>query len=302
MTDCTSPPPSPPSSPQLVLIAGLAGSGSSTGLNVLEDAGFLAVDNLPFSMVNQLISLEVESAGRRLAVSLDSRTSGFNASGLMDLMQDLRRRLKDQVKLVFLTASDQELARRFNATRRHHPLDDHDPESPSGNGLEAAIKRDWQLMEPISAIADINIDTSGTNPTHFRNTLLAQLGLIEHQKMAIFVTSFSYRRGLPDDADMVLDTRFLENPYWHPELAPLTGRDAPVQDFIKANPEFDRMMDQLKAMLTHMLPLYAAEGRPKFSIAFGCTGGKHRSVCSCEMASKMLQGLGHDVTIWHREL
>ena len=162
-------------------------------------------------------------------------------------MIDLKNRLPDQVQLVFLTASEQELARRFNATRRHHPLDEYDADKwcYASRGLADAIHRDWELMAPIGEIADITIDTTGSNPTDFRSLLLSQLGLIDDDaplKMPVFISSFSYRHGIPQDADMVLDMRFLDNPHWQDGLAQLTGCDAAVAAFISRNPAFNRWM------------------------------------------------------------
>ena len=288
--------------PQLVLIAGLAGSGYSTALNILEDVGFSSVDNLPFSLINQLISLEVETGGRQVAVSLDSRTSGFQVSGLKDLMKDLKTRLAGRVQLVFLTASETELTRRFNATRRHHPLDEHQADSDAAKGLASAIQQDWNLMEPIGDIADITIDTSGSSPTDFRSLLLSQLGLNEDYQMPVFISSFSYRQGIPQDADMVLDMRFLDNPHWQQGLAPLTGQDQPVADFIAATPSFQRWLASLTDLLAEILPRFGAEGRPQFSMAFGCTGGRHRSVFAAETVAALIAKMGHAVTIKHREI
>ena len=295
--------------PRLVLIAGLAGSGYSTALNILEDAGFSAIDNLPFSLINQLISLEVETGGRQVAVSLDGRTSGFHVKGLHDLMIDLKNRLPGQVQLVFLTASEQELARRFNATRRHHPLDEYDADNDGVNdaarGLADAIHRDWELMAPIGEIADITIDTTGSNPTDFRSLLLSQLGLSDDDapmQMPVFISSFSYRHGIPQDADMVLDMRFLDNPHWQDGMASLTGRDAPVEAFISGNPAFHRWMAALTTLLEETLPRFAQEGRPQFSIAFGCTGGRHRSVLAAETVAQVICSMGHHVSLNHRQI
>ena len=293
---------------RLVLIAGLAGSGYSTALNILEDAGFSAIDNLPFSLINQLISLEVETGGRQVAVSLDGRTSGFDVNGLRDLMMDLKNRLSGQVRLVFLTASEQELARRFNATRRQHPLDERDSGHDAAKGLADAIERDWQMMAPIGHFADVTIDTTGTNPTDFRSLLLSQLGLPllgdgdTPWQMPVFISSFSYRHGIPQDADMVLDMRFLDNPHWQEGLAELTGRDSAVAEYIAGNPAFHRWIEALTTLLEEALPRFAKEGRPQFSIAFGCTGGRHRSVFAAESVAEVIKGMGHRISVNHRQI
>ena len=294
-----------PEKPRLVLIAGLAGSGYSTALNILEDAGFSAIDNLPFSLINQLISLEVETGGRQVAVSLDGRTSGFHVKGLHDLMIDLKNRLPDQVQLVFLTASEQELARRFNATRRHHPLDEYDAVNDASRGLADAIHWDCELMAPIGEIADITIDTTGSNPTDFRSLLLSQLGLSDDDaplKTPVFISSFSYRHSIPQDADMVLDMRFLDNPHWQEGLAELTGCDAAVEAFISGNPAFHRWLAALTIVLDESLPRFAQEGRPQFSIAFGCTGGRHRSVFAAESVAQVIRSMGHRVSLNHLQI
>ncbi|MCE2517866.1 MAG: RNase adaptor protein RapZ [Alphaproteobacteria bacterium] len=273
---------------QLVLICGLAGSGYSTALHVLEDNGFSAVDNVPLALVDKLISLEVETAGRRLAVSLDGRTSGFDAAGLAQLMADIRRRLGDAARLVFLSASD-------DATRRHHPLDDK-------GDLMAAIADDWMRMAPVQGSADVAIDTSSTSPTDFRAALLGQLQLMPPGPLPVYIQSFSNRGGIPRDADMVLDMRFLDNPHWHPGLEQQTGLDDGVQAFLTDSPSFAPAMEALKNMISIALPRFSAEGRPQFSIAVGCTGGRHRSVFAAVKMAEMVKTMGHAAVISHRDL
>ena len=281
--------------PQLVLISGLAGSGYSTALNILEDVGFSAVDNLPVSLLDKLISQEIEMAGRQLAVSLDSRTSGFNPKQMMPLMDDIRRRLGAQVKLVFLSAQEDVIYRRFNATRRHHPLD-------KGGDLMTAIHQDSILMAPIEAIADITIDTSGASPTQFRASLLNQLGLNQTKAMPVLIQSFSYRHGIPQDADMVFDMRFIDNPHWMPELSTQTGLDDDVQAYLASQDSFRDAMGHIEGFLKTALPRFRDEGRPKFSIAVGCTGGKHRSVFSAVTLGEISSAMGFETVITHREL
>ena len=281
--------------PQLVLISGMAGSGYSTALNILEDVGFSAVDNLPLSLLDQLISLEVEVAGRQLAVSLDGRTSGFDPSGLVDLTQDVRQRLGAHVKLIFLSAQTDVLYRRFNATRRHHPLD-------QTGDLMAAIHQDSERMSPIESIADIAIDTSDASPSQFRDALLRQLGLLQQGKMPVLIQSFSYRHGIPQDADMTLDMRFIENPHWHHNLAVQTGLDKEVQDFIAKSKTFSQAMANLENLLKDALPRFDQEGRPKFTIATGCTGGRHRSVFTALSLEKIISKMGYEVSVTHRDL
>ena len=283
---------------RLVLIIGLAGAGYSTALNTLQDKGYLAVDNLPMALLSQLVSLEVEAAGKKVAVSVDGRTSGFDASALEGLMADLRDRLADRVGMVYLSASREELFRRFNTTRRHHPLS----VDGTAEGLTEALELDWQRMEPLGPIADASIDTTATTPAEFRQALLAAVGEEAAQPIPALVESFSYRKGVPADADLVLDMRFLENPHWTPGLAEKTGLDGEVQAFIRRDPAFKDGMAHLKGFLELTLPRFSAEGRPQITIATGCTGGRHRSVFAALELAAMLEGMGHPVKLRHRDI
>jgi len=288
----------PANESRLVLISGLAGSGYSTALTILEDVGFLAVDNLPLALMDNLISIEVETAGKIVAVSIDGRTSGFDIDGLAGLLVDARRRLGGQVSLVYLTADDGELYRRYNATRRPHPLS---PQYP-GFSLAEAITRDREDMERLEKIADILIDTTRSSPSDFRGILLDKLGIITQDVLSVTVQSFSYRRGVPQDADMVLDMRFLKNPHWEEGLTELTGEDGAVAAFIEKDPAFGPFMDAAMAMLEKTLPRYHQEGRPGFVLATGCTGGRHRSVFAARMLADMLKSRGYSTRLNHREI
>lgn len=283
---------------RLVLISGLAGSGYSTALTMLEDVGFLAVDNLPLALMDNLISIEVETAGKKVAVSIDGRTSGFDINGLISLLKDARRRLGGRVSLVYLTADDGELYRRYNATRRPHPLS---PKYP-GFSLADAIRQDREDMETLEKIADIFIDTTRSSPSDFRRILLDKLGIITQDVLSVTVQSFSYRDGVPQDADMVLDMRFLKNPHWEEGLAEQTGEDSAVQAFIEKDPALGPFMDAAMAMLEKTLPRYHQEGRPRFVLATGCTGGRHRSVFAARMFADMLKNRGYSTHLNHREI
>ena len=287
-----------PPSKKLVVICGLSGSGLSTASHFLEDAGYTAVDNLPLFLFDQLISREVEANGRHLVVSIDARTSGFTADSLLALMSDIRRRLGDQVMLIFLTTSEAELIRRFNAARRHHPL----TRIEGIADLASAISRDSERMKSIDAKADLVIDTTGSVPADFRRRLLQEIGADIHELMPIEINSFSYRDGLPDEVDLVFDMRFLVNPHWSAHLAEATGRDQEVQDFICLDPAFDAFMEHLKKQLDVILPLYQKDGRPQCRIGFGCTGGRHRSVFAAEYVAEYLRGKSYDIRLSHHKL
>ena len=285
----------PDAKKKLVLVSGLAGAGHSTALHFLEDAGYTAIDNLPLSLLDQMIGREIEIAGRTLAVSIDARTPGFNPDTLILLLSDVQKRLGDDVTLIFLVASKAELLRRYNATRRRHPLE-------VGNDLKAAIDQDSARMSGIEGIANVSIDTTGSLPTDFRHRLLCSVGASEDSSLPIIIQSFSYRHGIPDDADMVLDTRFLANPFWIAGLAEKTGTDKKVREFIQRDALFDDTISQIIKTLTSVLPRYRDEGRTQYTIAFGCTGGRHRSVFVAEHIAGYLKAQNHDVRLSHRDL
>ncbi len=285
-------------SKKLVVICGLSGSGLSTASHFLEDAGYTAVDNLPLFLFDQLISREVEANGRHLVVSIDARTSGFSSDSLLALMRDIRRRLGDQVILIFLTTSEAELIRRFNAARRRHPL----TRIEGIADMETAIMRDMERMKGVDAEADLVIDTTGSIPGDLRRRLLQDIGADIHEMMPVEIKSFSYRDGLPDEVDLVFDMRFLVNPHWSAHLAEATGRDQEVQDFIRLDPAFDEYMHHLKMQLDLILPLYQKDGRPQCRIGFGCTGGRHRSVFAAEYIAEHLRGKSYDIRLSHHKL
>ena len=280
---------------QLVLVTGVSGAGNSTALKILEDSGWAVVDNLPLALIDPLIAMEVETAGRKLAIGLDARTSGFDVEPVKRLVENVRSRLGDAVRLVFLTASPQDLSRRYNATRRQHPL-------AQDQDLGDAIHHDAMRMQAVAALADITIDTTGLAPADLRRQLLISLDIESNTPIPVKIQSFSYRYGVPETADMVLDMRFAQNPHWTEELRDQTGMDADIDAFLKADESVQTVMMHFKAMLVPMLERMSAEGRPQISIAFGCTGGKHRSVWAAEHFRHWLVENGHNVSIMHREL
>ena len=282
----------------LVVVCGLAGSGISTALHFLEDAGYTAVDNLPLYLFDQLISREVEANKRQLVVSIDARTSGFSSVAFLRLITDIRKRLDQRVMLIFLTTMKDELSRRFNVTRRRHPL----MHMKGETDLSKAIDKDIHRMKDIAELADIIIDTTGVAPQQLRRQLLLAVGSTAKEPMPIKIQSFSYRHGAPSDSDLVFDMRFLTNPHWVSDLTNKTGLDAAIQDYIQEDPAFERFMNQLKAQLDLILPLYQQEGRSQFTISFGCTGGKHRSVYAVEYVAAYLKSRSYNAQIKHLQL
>ena len=280
---------------RLILVTGASGAGLSTALNILEDSGIKAVDNLPLAMIDTLVAMEVEAGGRSLAVGLDARTTGFSAGAVETLVGNLRRKFPDQFTAVFLTASQDDLLRRFNATRRQHPL--------AGSGsLADAIAADLDRMDDIAPLADIRLDTSSTKPSDLRQSLLASLGIEDAFQISLRLLSFSYRRRIPDHSDMVIDMRFAENPHWVAGLRTQDGRDDEVAGFLNDDETAMSVLNSLRAMLAEMLPRMSREGRPLLTIAFGCTGGQHRSVWAVETMASWLRDEGYGVKVAHREL
>ena len=281
--------------PQIILVTGQAGSGHSTALKILEDEGYSTVDNLPLALVDQLVSIEVETDGKYLAFCLDARTSGFSAQSVAGLIENLKAKFSDTVKVIHLSATRAELMRRFQSTRRHHPL-------AKDNIIEEAIVIDEERMSVLQPLADITIDSTRASPSSLRQQLLNGLNIAEKQSMSVHVMSFAYKNGLPDNADYVFDVRFLRNPHWDPELRALTGEVKAVSSYVQADEGFEDFFHHLLSMGELFLDRARKDGRAHLHFAFGCTGGKHRSVTTACAFAAWLEKEGHKVIISHREL
>jgi len=281
---------------QLVIVIGQSGSGHSTALDILEDAEFTAVDNLPLALVDQLVALSVETEKTELAIGVDLRTAGFEPETIVRLVTNLKSSMQDRCQLVLIEATTEELLRRYKATRRRHPM------AEQTDSLEQAIELDRKSLAAVSHLADIHIDSTGRAPADFRRELLSRLGLSDEDKVLITAQSFSYKKGLPESADYVFDMRFLDNPHWQFELRAKTGRDQDVKTFVEADPRFKPFMDKLTDMIENTLPTQTGDGRPHLTIAFGCTGGKHRSVVAAEWFARWAETLPIPVSVFHREI
>ncbi|WP_282604425.1 RNase adapter RapZ [Pelagibius sp. Alg239-R121] len=277
----------------VVLITGLSGAGRSSALSVLEDVGYEAIDNLPLNLLETMI--DEGSAERAVAVGVDIRTRNFAVEPFLQQLDKLERRQDLDLKLVFLDCDDEVLSRRFTETRRRHPLAQDRP-------LHDGIVAERRLVFPLRSRADHVIDTSSLTLGGLRQQIIGQLGLSEASGMAIFVTSFSYRLGLPREADLVFDVRFLTNPHYVPDLRPQSGRDKAVVDYIAADSAFQPFFKELTAMLKPLLPRYESEGKSYLTIAFGCTGGRHRSVALAERLSDWLTDHWGNVSLMHRDI
>ena len=281
-------------SARVVLVTGLSGAGRSTALKMLEDMGYEAVDNLPLSLLPRLVGATGRRA-RPIAVGIDIRTRDFAVTGLLAELDRLIAAERIEAKLVFLDCDDDALARRYTETRRRHPLAG---DRPVMDGIR--LERD--RVSPLRARADVVIDTSVLKPQDLKRLLTGHFGLGGRPSLGIFVTSFSFRQGLPREADLVFDVRFLDNPYYDPVLRPLTGLDAPVQAHITADPVFADFFDNLVRLIQPLLPRYDHEGKSYLTIAIGCTGGRHRSVYVAERIGAWLAAHGQTVTVAHRDI
>src|SRR5579859_778586 len=279
---------------RVILVTGLSGAGRSTALKMLEDMGYEAIDNLPLSLLPRLVGGS-SRCERPIAVGIDIRTRDFAVTGLLAEIDRLIAADGIEAKLLFLDCDDEALARRYTETRRRHPLAG---DRPVMDGIR--LERD--RVSPLRARADVVVDTSVLKPQELKRLLTGHFGLGDRANLGIFVTSFSFRQGLPREADLVFDVRFLDNPYYDTVLRPLTGLDAPVQAHIARDPMFGEFFDNLTRLIKPLLPRYDREGKAYLTIAIGCTGGRHRSVYVAERVGAWLAENGQTVSVAHRDV
>lgn len=282
----------------MILVTGLSGAGRTTCLKTLEDSGFEAVDNLPLSLMPALLApfssgITAQSANM-IAVGVDTRTRDFDAESFLANLDRLRGN-GVATSVVFLDCDDEVLIRRFTETRRTHPLA---KDRPIADG----IRMERALLAPVRDRADIVIDSSHLSLPDFRQILTNGLGVAGSRALTITVTSFGFRNGLPREADMVFDVRFLANPHYDTALRPLDGRDKPIGDFIRKDEGYPDFLDRLTAFIGPLLPRYAKEGKSYLTVGVGCTGGRHRSVFVASELAEWLRNSGHGVTLRHRDL
>jgi UPF0042 nucleotide-binding protein len=278
----------------VVLVTGMSGAGRSTALKALEDLGYEAVDNLPLSLLASLVEPR-GAAARPLAIGVDIRTRDFGVEIFIEALDRLLARGELVVRTLFLDCDDEVLRRRYSETRRRHPLAEDRP-VPDGIRLER------RLLERLRARADAVIDTSDKTLWDLKNQMSERFGLVDRAALSINVTSFSYRQGLPREADLVLDARFLANPHYEDSLRPLSGEDREIGAYIDADPDFASFLDAVTALLAILLPRYESEGKSYLTIAVGCTGGRHRSVYVARRLVEWLENQGRRVHLHHRDL
>jgi UPF0042 nucleotide-binding protein len=280
---------------ELLVITGLSGAGRSEAANNLEDLGWFVIDNLPISLLDKVIELGASGGSEhpRLALVIGPTTDH------RDLVARVTRLRQDQhhVRVLFLDASTPELVRRYGSTRRKHPLD------VNGGGVVEAIERERQLLEPVKALADLVIDTSGLSVHQLKGRMVDTFsGEGAEHGMQIAVVSFGFKHGLPLDVDLVFDVRFLPNPFWNEELRSLTGLDPAVREFVMNQPSTGEFLERLEHLLDLVLPAYAAEGKSYLTVAVGCTGGQHRSVVLAEELAGWMRSKGLEPRLTHRDL
>jgi UPF0042 nucleotide-binding protein len=281
-----------PAAPRLVIVTGISGAGKSVALQALEDAGFETVDNIPVTFIDAIITAQENHS---IAIGVDARTRDFDAARLLSIIEVLRQKTTMNVSVIFLDADTDVLVQRYTETRRPHPLAN---ERPISDGIDM----ERRLLAPLRSGVDVLVDTSRLTPADLKRIVHGHFGSKDQRRMQVFLMSFGYRYGLPRDADIVLDVRFLKNPHYEALLRPLTGRDSAVGAFIDQDPAAGLFLERITALLDQLLPLYEREGKSYFTIAIGCTGGQHRSVYIVERLTAWFTKNWGRVDVRHRDL
>jgi UPF0042 nucleotide-binding protein len=280
----------------IVILTGLSGSGKSTVLRALEDIGYFCVDNLPLSLLPSFLDMQSQEVrnGRKIALVMDVRTEGF-----LQNYDQVFRHLEQQgyhLHIIFLEADEATLIRRFSQTRRQHPLADHDT-------IVQALRQERDSLAGLRHLAHRIIDSSHYNPHQLRELIKDEYSeMLPRQRMWLHIISFAYKKGIPPEADMVLDVRFLPNPYFVEGLQPLTGEDPGVRQFVLDNPETQAFLEHLFALVDFLLPRYQQEGKTHLTLAIGCTGGQHRSVVMAHVLGQHLRQGNYPFTLSHRDM
>ena len=279
---------------ELVLVTGLSGSGKGSVLKTFEDLGFYCVDNLPVALIPTFTDLYEEGRGEveRAALLVDAR-EGEQIEKLPGIYRELRAR--HPITLLFMEASDAALLRRFSETRRPHPLS-------HGSSIAEGIRAERRRMAPIRRVADVIIDTTKFNVHELRQLIIERFQKASQRPLLVSVVSFGFRYGVPTDADLVFDVRFLPNPHFVPRLRPFTGKDRRVARYIRSFPPTGEFLRRIESLLGYLIPHYIREGKSYLTVGLGCTGGRHRSVALAEVIRRSLQREGYTAKVVHRDI
>lgn len=283
--------------PDLIIITGMSGAGRTEAMHTFEDIGYFCIDNLPPSLLMNLVSLAGLNSGalRKLAVVCDLRAKEFFPELTREL--DKLKEMGLSYKVLFLDSTDEELLNRFKATRRRHPLCD------GGMTIISGIRKERELLAEAKQMADYVLDTSTARPQEMRTKIRSLFTSESAQEgMAVSVFSFGFKHGAPTDADIIIDVRFLPNPFYEPDLRVKTGKDSEVSEFVLGRKETSAFLEKWFALLDEVMPGYVQEGKQYLSIGVGCTGGQHRSVVLADMTGQHLSQTGYRVSITHRDL
>lgn len=283
---------------RILLVSGMAGAGKSTALRTLEDIGWEAVDNLPLSLLERLLDAapqEWQAQDRPLAVGIDARTRGFDAAAIVRRIKALREEAGHEVETLYLDCAGAELERRFAETRRRHPLAQ---DRPAADG----IARERELTEPLRRWSGQVIDTTAMSVNMLQQEIRDRFSTDRQGNTVITLLSFGFARGMPRNADLVFDMRYLRNPHWEEELRPKSGLEADVAAYIAQDEAYETSLGQIEALLLTLLPRYQEQGKAYVTVAFGCTGGRHRSVHVTERIAARLRNAGFSPTVLHRNI
>jgi UPF0042 nucleotide-binding protein len=283
---------------EFAVVTGMSGAGRSTAAAALEDVGWFVIDNLPAGLIMKMVEM-VDRPGSgiervALVIGRGGRDTGSEYFDDLPAVLDELRGTRKRVRIVYLDAPDDVLVRRYEGTRRRHPL--------PARGVEASIARERELLEPVRERADLLVDTTELNSNQLRARILEAFGSEDVPRMQTSVVSFGYKHGIPLDVDIVFDCRFLPNPFWIEELRPYSGLDEPVREWVLGQPESEAFLEKLDDLLTSILPAFVREGKSYLTIAMGCTGGRHRSVALAEALAKRLGGQREEVSVFHRDI
>ncbi|BDI60543.1 nucleotide-binding protein [Qipengyuania nanhaisediminis] len=279
-------------------MTGMSGAGKSTALDVLEDLGWETIDNFPVRLLDRLVTdpgHASDTPRAPLAIGFDSRTRGFVPAEIIALVKDLAARADIALTFMFIDCDGDEIERRYNETRRRHPMSD-------GRPVKEGIAAERELLEPLRRWAEVVIDTSAMASNELQAHVRDLFETGESGAMTLTVSSFGFARGMPPIADLVFDMRFLDNPYWDEALREKTGQDPEVGQHIERDPGFAPVYEKIRDLLVDLLPRYASQGKSYVHIAFGCTGGRHRSVFTAERMARDLRDAGFSPTVRHRNL